>query len=164
MWVSNITGQLKYLEEPFRWLVDLSVIQAFESKTLELRDFYFTGDDYRYRFEVGAKQRFIEVLRERFNSGVKYKGRVLKWDTVIEQKTNELGRFLTGKQRSLEFIDPVPKLERHDNRVLRSKILALTQSEAKQLGIGKSTLCYLRRNAKRPNSFRLYPNVLKKLA
>ena len=40
------------LQEPFRWLVDLSVIQAFESKTLELRDFYFTGDDYRYRFEV----------------------------------------------------------------------------------------------------------------
>jgi CRISPR-associated protein Cas1 len=32
------------LQEPFRWLVDLSVIQAFESKALELHDFYFTGD------------------------------------------------------------------------------------------------------------------------
>ncbi|MGA3297960.1 MAG: CRISPR-associated endonuclease Cas1, partial [Candidatus Bathyarchaeia archaeon] len=85
------------LQELFRWLVDLSMIQAFESKTLELHDFYFTGDDYRYRFEVEAKRRFIEVLRERFNSGVNYRGRVLKWDTVIEQKANELGRFLVGK-------------------------------------------------------------------
>jgi hypothetical protein len=39
------------LQEPFRWLAGLSVIQAFESSTLDLHDFYFTGDDYRYRFD-----------------------------------------------------------------------------------------------------------------
>src|SRR5208337_3548625 len=91
------------LQEHFRWLVDLSVIQAFESKILRLRDFYFTGDDYRYKFEAEAKQRFIEVLRERFNSGVNYKGRRLKWDTVLEQKATELGRFLTYKSQDLSF-------------------------------------------------------------
>jgi CRISPR-associated protein Cas1 len=66
------------LEEPFRWPVDLSVIEAFESKTLQLHDFYFTGDDYCYRFGAEAKQRFIDLIRERFNTGVAYKGRVLK--------------------------------------------------------------------------------------
>ena len=86
------------------------MIQAFESKTLELHDFYFT-DDYRYRFEPDAK-RFIEVLRERFNSGVNYRGRVLKWDTVIEQKANELGRFLVGKLSTPNFTEPAPVLER----------------------------------------------------
>src|SRR5208337_4046247 len=91
------------LQEPFRWLVDLAVIQAFESKTLELHDFYFTGDDYRYRFEQEAKRRFIELLRERFNSGVKYKGRVLKWDTVIQEKATELGRYLNGRSPRLDF-------------------------------------------------------------
>ena len=35
-------------------LVDMTVIEAFESKTLDLRDFYFTGDDYRYKFEPEA--------------------------------------------------------------------------------------------------------------
>jgi CRISPR-associated protein Cas1 len=74
------------LEEPFRWLVDLSVIQAFESKTLELRDFYFTGDNYRYRFESDAKQRFIDLIRERFNSGASHKGRLLKWDRSSNRK------------------------------------------------------------------------------
>jgi CRISPR-associated protein Cas1 len=151
------------LQEPFRWLVDLSVIQAFESKVLDLRDFYFTGDDYRYRFELEAKRRFIEVLRERFNSGVKYKGRVLKWDTVIEQKGSELGRFLVGKLNTLDFMEPAPKLKRQDNCELRARILALTQSRAKQLGIGKSTLHYLRKKAGAMHSFDINKNVFEKI-
>jgi CRISPR-associated protein Cas1 len=151
------------LEEPFRWLIDVSVLEAFESGTLELRDFYFTGDDYRYRFEIYAKQRFIEALRERFNAGVTYKGRVLKWDTVIEQKTTELGRFLTGKSSKLDFEEPATKLDRQDDRELRAKILALSASQARHLGIGKSTLHYLRRNASCKRRFDLYRPVAAKL-
>ena len=149
--------------EPFRWLVDLSVIQAFESKTLELHDFYFTGDDYRYRFEAEAKQRFIGLLRERFNAGVAHKGQVLKWDTVIEQKTNELGRFLTGKTPSLDFAEPASSLARQDDKVLRAKILTLTASQANRLGIGKSTLHYLRKKSKEEKPFRVYSSVKQKI-
>ncbi|MGA2627606.1 MAG: CRISPR-associated endonuclease Cas1 [Candidatus Bathyarchaeia archaeon] len=152
------------LQEPFRWLVDLCVIHAFESGRLDLHDFYFTGDDYRYRFEAEAKQRFIELLRERFNAGVAYKGQVLKWDTVIEQKTNELGRFLTGKASGLDFEEPAPNLDRHDDEVLRAKLLTLTSSQAKRHGIGKSTLHYLRRNAKAVNSFEVYTATREKLS
>jgi CRISPR-associated protein Cas1 len=151
------------LQEPFRWLVDLCVVQAFESGELDLKDFYFTGDDYRYRFEPEAKRRFIEVLRERVNAGVPYKGRVLKWDTVIEQKTEELGRFLTGKSSAIDFMEPAPKLERGDSRELRAKILALTASQATQLGIGKSTLHYLKRNASCKNTFRTYGRTAHRL-
>lgn len=79
---------------------------------MKLSDFYFTGDDYRYRFNVEAKQRFIDAIRERFNAGVAYKGRLLKWDTVIEQKANELGRFLVGKSSALDFCEPAPALEK----------------------------------------------------
>jgi CRISPR-associated protein Cas1 len=152
------------LQEPFRWLVDLSVIQAFESKTLELHDFYFTGDDYRYRFEVDAKRRFIEVLRERFNSGVKYKGRVLKWDTVIQEKTNELARYLNGRTSRLDFSEPTPVLERTDNRAIREAILTLTGSEARKRGIGKSTLHYLHKRAIASRPLRIYKPVREKIA
>jgi CRISPR-associated protein Cas1 len=151
------------LQEPFRWLVDLSVIQAFESGALELQDFYFTGDDYRYRFEVEAKRRFIEVLREQFNSGVKYRGRILKWDTVIEQKANELGRFLVGKLSTPDFTEPAPVLKRMDNRRVREAILSLSQSEARERGIGKSTLHYLRENARSRGSFRTYVPIRDRL-
>jgi CRISPR-associated protein Cas1 len=144
------------LQEPFRWLSDLSVIESFESEELRLSDFYFTGDDYRYRFEADAKQRFIEVLRERFNSGVRYKGRVLKWDTVIEEKVTELGTFLSDRQSSVEFEVPEPELERQDSRELRNKILGLTSSEAKRRGIGKSTLHYLRKKSREERHFTVY--------
>jgi len=60
------------LQEPFRWITDVAVIEAFESGLLDLPDFYFTGDDYRYRFETEAKRRFLDLLKERFNSEVGY--------------------------------------------------------------------------------------------
>jgi CRISPR-associated protein Cas1 len=152
------------LQEPFRWLVDLSVIQAFESKTLVLHDFYFTGDDYRYKFESEAKQRFIDLVRERFNSGVTWRGRVLKWDTVMEQKTNELGRFLIGKSSELDFVEPAPKLERQDSRELRSKILALSASQARRLGIGKSTIHNLHLKSRGRSPFRISSRTLNRLS
>jgi CRISPR-associated protein Cas1 len=151
------------LEEPFRWLVDLSVIQAFESKALELLDFYFTGDDYRYRFEAEAKLRFINILRERFNSGVKYKGRILRWHTVVREKTNELASYLKGQTHSLDFTEPTAILERTDNREVREAILALTQADAKRLGIGKSSLHYLRTSARNGSSFLIRASTAKRL-
>jgi CRISPR-associated protein Cas1 len=91
------------LQEPFRWIADVAVMQAFESGVLDLPDFYFTGDDYRYRFEPEAKQRFLDLLRDRFNSGITYKGCGLKWDTVIEQKAVELGRHLVSPRSRSEY-------------------------------------------------------------
>lgn len=78
------------LQESFRLIANVAVIDAFESGVLDLPDFYFTGDDYRYRFDPEAKQRFLDLFRERFNSGVNYKGHSFKWDTVIEKKTAAL--------------------------------------------------------------------------
>lgn len=129
-----------------------------------MHDFYFTGDDYRYRFEAGAKQRFIDVLREGFNSGVGYKGCVMKWDTVIQEKTAELARYLAGRSRRGDFAEPAPLLERIDNRTIRQMILSLTQSEARRRRIGKSTLHHLRKKAHDDSSFSIYRKVQQRLA
>lgn len=98
------------LQEPFRWLVDLTVMEAFELGTLGPEDFFFSEHDYRLGFTMEAKGQFLDLLRERFNSGVRYRGRMLKWDTVIQQKTNELARYLTGRSPNLSFDEPVPVL------------------------------------------------------
>jgi len=98
------------LQEPFRWIADVAVVGAFESGIVDLPDFYFTGDDHRYRFEPEVKQRFLDLLRERFNSGVRYKGRALKRDTVIEQKAVELSRFLVSRSSNLDFTEPSPSM------------------------------------------------------
>jgi len=150
------------IQEPFRWLVDLTAMQAFESGSLDVPNFHFTGDDYRYRFDAEAKTRFLNLLRERFNSGVTYKGRVVKWDTVMELKMNEFGRYLTEKASALDFTEPAPKLKRNDNRELRTAILSLTPSQTKKLNIRKSSLHYLRKRAM-SDSFRIYGKTARKL-
>jgi CRISPR-associated protein Cas1 len=151
------------LQEPFRWLIDLTVIQAFESGSLDVPHFYFTGDDYRYRFDVEAKRRFISLLREQLNLGVSYKARVSKWATVIEHKAIELSRFLVGKSSSLDFTKPSPKLGRYVDPELRRKILFLSQSEASEVGIGRSTLHYLKKRAREGSCFRGYRRTLLRL-
>ena len=151
------------LQEPFRWIADVAVVEAFEGGVLDLPDFYFTGNDYRYRFELEAKQRFLSLLRERFNSAVGYRGRALKWDTVIEHKAVELGHYLVGRTGRLDFSEPSPDLCRIDERKSRRRILNLTQREAQGLGIGKSTLHYLRRNARGERSFVISGKVLDRL-
>ena len=151
------------LQEPFRWIADVAVMEALESGVLDLPNFYFTGDDYRYRFEPKAKQEFLDLLRERFNSGVTYKGRSLKWDTVIEQKTIEMGRFIASRSARLDFSDPSPKLMSNDQG-LRMKVVRMTSSEARRVGIGKSTLHYLKKRAKDDTPFRIYEPILAKVA
>jgi CRISPR-associated protein Cas1 len=151
------------LMEPFRWLVDLTVLQVFESRVLGLDTFHFRFGNYRFRFNPDAKQRFIELLKEQFNRGVVYKGQRMKWDTVIEQKTVELSRFLVGKASTIDLEEPSPTLTRLENRALRDRIKALTFSEAKRLGIGKSTLHYLRKNASNRSPFRTYDKLLARL-
>ena len=152
------------LQEPFRRITDVAVMELFESGVLDLPDFYFTGDDYRYRFEPEAKQRFLDLLRERFNSGVPYKGRAIKWDTIIEQKTMELARYLAGKSKLLDLSGPKPELKRLDSLELRRGILSLSGSEAQKLGIGKSTLHYLSKESQSERPFRIYQKVKTRLS
>jgi len=152
------------LQEPFRWIGDVTTTEAFESRALDMKDFYFTGDDYRYHIEIEAKRRFLELLKNRFNSGVKYRGKTWKWDTVILNKTQELARFLLDKSKQIDFTEPHPTLQRTDTQDLRKRILELTQKEAQGVGIGKSTLHYLRRNARSDRLFKTYRKTEEKLA
>jgi len=151
------------LQEPFRWLADVTVLEAFESGVLDLKDFYFLGNDYRYHIEQEAKRRFLKLFQERFNVGVQYKGITCKWDTIILRKTQELSRYLSGKTEKPDFSEPKPNLQRTDNNALRKRILELSQSQAKQLGIGKSTLHYLRKHAAEDRTFKTYAKIVRKL-
>jgi CRISPR-associated protein Cas1 len=115
------------------------------------------------RTDVEAKRRCLQLLKERFNSGVSYKGRVPKWDTVIKQKTMELARYVTGKSKILDLSEPKSELERTDSFELRRRILSLSISEARRLGIGKSTLHYLRKYAGNERLLTIYEKVRSKL-
>jgi CRISPR-associated protein Cas1 len=151
------------LQEPYRWLADMTVIEALESGLLDMKDFYFMGDDYRYHFDVEAKRRLLYFLKDRFNSGVLYKGKTWQWNTVILNKVQELGRFLLGKNGSFDFTQPVPSLRRSDNLEIRDRILQLTQRQAEKVGIGRSTLHYLRKHSRNDKQFKITRRIAKRL-
>lgn len=152
------------LQEPFRWLCDLAVISAFESGKLNAQSFYFAEQDYSYHFDTQAKGKLLDVLRETFNGPVTYKGRRMTWGFLIREKAVELGRYLKGQTPTIEFNEPNFSMTRLDGKAVREKILALAQSEAKEQGIGKSQLHYLRKKARGERSFKLYGKTKQKLS
>jgi CRISPR-associated protein Cas1 len=151
------------LQEPFRWLCDVTVIEAFESQVVKMKDFCFTSDYYRYYLDVEATSRFRQFVKDRFNGEVHYKGKMWKWDTIILNKTQELARYLAGKMSSIDFSEPSPNLRRTDSIELRKRILSLSTEETRQLGIGKSTLHYLRKRARSARPFTVYRTVSQKM-
>lgn len=74
-----------------------------------------------------------------------------------------LARFLLGKSENVDFTEPVPKILRSDSLEMRKRILELSQKQANEIGISKSTLNYLRKNAKENKTFRVYEKLTAKL-
>ena len=151
-------------QEPYRWLVDYVVLKMVLSRAFSWDDFYFTGDDYRLRIKPPLLDRYAELLREQFNSGVMYGGKRLTWDTLILRKCQELARYLLGKTTRFDLVNPKLTLEREDTQALRKKILSLSGAQARKLGLNKSTLHYLRKQARDRKPFRIYEPVLAKLS
>jgi len=63
----------------------------------------------------------------------------------------------------LDFIEPAPSLVRSDSQELRESILNLAASEARRLGLGKSTFHYLHRHARNERPFKVYEKVASRL-
>jgi len=150
-------------QEPYRWLVDFVVLRMVLSRAFSWDDFYFTGDDYRLRIKPPLLDRYADLLREQFNSGVMYRGKRLPCYTLILRKCQELARYLLSETARFDLRTPKPVLERSDTRVLREKILSLSSSDARTLRLGKSTVHYLRKRAREQRPFKIYAPVLARL-
>ncbi|OGD52608.1 CRISPR-associated endonuclease Cas1 [Candidatus Bathyarchaeota archaeon RBG_13_38_9] len=149
------------LQEPFRWMIDKTVISCIEKDILEKNDFFFT-DNYVLRLKPKAIKKLLEELRLSFNSNVHYKNRNYSWDMIIRLKTRELAHYILGKAK-VDFNEPFPKILRSDSLEMRKRILELTQNQAKELGIGRSTLHFLRKRAGGRRSFEVYKKIHMKI-
>ncbi len=150
------------LQEPFRWIVDLAISDALERKVFNKKDFIRT-ENYNIRLKPSGAEKLTHELEKQFNRYVFYQGKKYKWSYIIMLKTRELSQYLMGKRLSIDFSKPVVKLERHDNHELRQKILNLSYTEAKKLGIGKGALHDLKRRAKLEEPFKMYEKVKERL-
>jgi len=87
----------------------------------------------------------------------------LKRNTLIGLKVQELARFLIGGSEGFDLKSPAPVLEKSDTRNLRERILSLSASEARDLGLSKSTVHYLKKHACDRKPFKIYSPVSSKL-
>ena len=94
-------------QEPYRWIVDTTVISCLESGWFGKKDFY-RMDNYVLRLRPEAARKLIDALRIKFNSPVRYEGRFYSWDTLIRMKAQELANYILDKKTDLDFGEPKP--------------------------------------------------------
>jgi CRISPR-associated protein Cas1 len=161
------TRQTKYalvydFQEPYRWLVDSTVISCLESGRFGKTDFC-RMDNYVLRLKPEAVKRLIDALRIKFNSAVRYEGKSYSWDTLIRLKAQKLSNYILGRRVVLDFSEPRPALERADSEAIRNTILSLRTVGARRLGTRRNTLWYLQQRARSDKSFNIYTKVRAKL-
>ena len=67
------------------------------------------------------------------------------------------------KHKILDFSKPNLVLERTDDFELRQKILSIPYHKAKEHGLSKGTLWYMKQNAKKDKRFKIYKKVKERL-
>ena len=151
------------IQEMFRWIVDLSVIQLLEKNSLKKSDFIIT-ENYHTRLKGDTASLLIDAMRFNFAIKMPYKsGKNYYYSVILEDNVKNLANHIVGKIKDFKFIIPKIQLQRNDVIKLREKIESMTPEQRKQLGINKSTLWYLKKNLKDNKSFKIYEKVLTKI-
>jgi CRISPR-associated protein Cas1 len=151
------------LQEPYRWLVDTTMISCLEGGHFSGKKDFFRMDNYVLRLRPEAVRKLVGALRIKFNSAVSHEGNLYSWDTLIRLKAQELASYILGTRTRLDFSEPKPILNRADSEAIRNRILSMTTAEAGKHGIRKSTLWYLQQRAKTGKSFKVYSKIRMKL-
>ena len=150
------------IQEPFRFLVDMSVISLIENDSIKKSDFIRT-ENYNLRLKPCGVKKLITEFNHQMNHKVSSNGDLYHWHSVILLKTRELAQFLVSKSGKVNFSIPKYELERQDNDDIRRKIIDISYTEWKNRGFSKGSLYYMKKNAKDSKPFALNEHVRKRL-
>ncbi|MDH5463949.1 MAG: CRISPR-associated endonuclease Cas1 [Nitrosopumilus sp.] len=151
------------VQELFRWLIDVSIIQLLEEKKIKKSDFIIT-ENYHTRLGEDVAKLLIEKINSNFNARYNYKnGKQYSCQIILQDNLQQLSNFIVEKKKEFDFVIPKMKLNRNDNLELREKILSMTSDERKKLGVNKSTLWYIQKNLSEEKTSKIYEKVLTKL-
>ena len=149
-------------QEPFRFLVDLVVINLVETERMDTKDFIRT-ESYSLRLKpIGAKK-VTEEFQIWMSKKVPYQKNSVTWNYALLLKTRELVQYLVEKRKAIDFSKPEFTIDRQDSDDIRQKILSISYTEWKNLGFSKGTLHYMKQNAKADKPFKLNKHVKERL-
>ena len=151
------------IQELFRWLIDISVIQLLEEKKIKKSDFIIT-ENYHTRLGEDVVKLLIEKINSNFNAKYNYKNnKQYSYQIILQDNIQQLANFIMDKKKEHGFDIPKLKLNRNDNLELKEKVLRMTVAERERLGINKSTLWYIKKNLSEGNTPKIYQKILLKI-
>ena len=144
------------IQELFRWLIDISVIQLLEEKKIKKSDFMIT-ENYHTRLGEDVAKMLIGKINSNFNARYNYKNdKQYSYHVILLDNIQQLANFIVDKKKELDFVIPKMNLNKNDNLELREKILNMTPDERRKLGINKSTLWHIKRNLSEDRPSKIY--------
>lgn len=108
------------LQELYRWIIDLSVIQLLEEKKIKKTDF-ITTESYHIRLREKIAKILIDKIRLNFNSRVLYNGKYHTYQNILYENARVLANFVLGKSNGLHFEIPRYNFNRYDKSDVRKK-------------------------------------------
>jgi CRISPR-associated protein Cas1 len=152
------------LQEPFRWLVDLSVIEVLRDGKLDRKKDFVVTENYHVRLRPSAAKTLIDRLSANVNRKVTVGGRNYSFETLVQEAARKLARHLTAPKLPLDFAYPFAADEAgYVGSDLKERVASLTLAERKVAGISKTTWHYIRKRAAEGKPLRLYGKVAEKL-
>jgi CRISPR-associated protein Cas1 len=150
------------LQELYRWLIDLSVLQLLEEKKIGKKDF-ITTENYHIRLREPTAKMLISKIGDNFNKKVSYKGKNRSYETIYQDNIQQLANYLIGKNKELSFEIPGINYGRNDDVEIRDKIMKMTFADARKMGLNKSTLWHIQKNIMEGKKIELYEKVKAKI-
>ena len=134
------------LQELFRYVIDYSVIETLETK-LKKSDFIVT-ENYHIRLKPKTAGLLILKIKNNFNKRYEFRGKQYALDNILYENVRILRNYISGKSKALDFNIPKIRIDRVDDKELRSKIMSINPEKRKKLKINKSTLWYQQKKIK----------------
>jgi CRISP-associated protein Cas1 len=153
------------LQEPVRWLVDLSAIEVLRDGKLDQKKDFIVTENYHVRLRPSAARVLIDRVSANMNRKVRVGSRSFAFETIVLESARRLARHLT--EPTAKFDLRYPFLADDTGFVgtdLKDRVASMTYSEARDLGISKAGLFYMKRRAGEGKPLRLYRKVGSRIA
>lgn len=152
------------LQEPFRWLVDLCVLELLRDGKLDRKADFIVTEQYHIRLRPTAVKAIIERMSANFNRKVTVGGRNYSYETLVRESARKLARTLLEPKAQFDLSVPFAVGESgHLATDTAERVASMTYAEARRLGISKAGLWDMKRRAREGKPLRLYRKVAKRV-
>ncbi len=153
------------LQEPFRWLVDLSVIEVIRDAKLDRKNDFIVTENYHIRLRPASANALIERFSANMNRKVSVGGRSFAYETLVSELARRLARHLIAASSRYNLSYPFVVGESgHVDSGIVNRVGSMTSAEGRTLGISKAGLWDMKRRAAQGKPLKLYQKVQAKLA